>query len=256
MWVWCWLKALTFSAVISTSSATHSIFPKPICVLENSCRNSSDVSGGHLRLDLDGQGSHRTISYTLVLNRVSRPGSAAEIAIVQPLPSTIFADIYELNGAADIGKRPRAYLFGKIDVESIETFAQPSLLSLLNLQGEEGRALRCAIPLHSRYPLPTLRNTSEGKCWIWGNEWYRSAQISVVLPTPIVLAKTRDGKEYELVQDMEVEEFALPRWDMPSGNVLHADFVSRVTTVVVLLSALLSMRWIWDRRRDCPMDER
>lgn len=93
---------------------------------------------GDVRRTLIGQGAHRTLESWAVVLCNTGPGSAAnaaasaacEAALLQPLPAALYADPYELEGAAKAGAGPEARLFGPVDVESIESKAQETLLAI------------------------------------------------------------------------------------------------------------------------------
>lgn len=105
------------------------------------CDGSCPSLGATARLSatLHGSGAHRHMLYHLA---VSCPGvhpdatarsaqallPSAAVAIVQPLPPAVFADVYQLDNAAAVGLGPQAKLFGPVDVESIEKHSSPTTL--------------------------------------------------------------------------------------------------------------------------------
>lgn len=81
-----------------------------------------------------GSGFHRSLQYNFGSTRdcQSLGDSAAlssGVAVLQPLPAGIFADVYQLQGAAAQGKGPDIKYFGFVDVESIELYGQPTILT-------------------------------------------------------------------------------------------------------------------------------
>lgn len=90
-----------------------------------------------MRRSLLGAGAHRTLESWAAVVCNSGPDSAAnaagvascELALLQPLPPAVFADPYELQGAARAGAGPPTRLFGPVDVESIEARSQATLLA-------------------------------------------------------------------------------------------------------------------------------
>lgn len=96
---------------------------------------------------LHGSGANRQLVYRVTLQCPSTaPAAGAELAaaaarqpppsrcgeatLLQPLPPAIFADVYQLENAAAVGRGPAVWLFGPVDVESIERFSQPTLLAV------------------------------------------------------------------------------------------------------------------------------
>ena len=90
------------------------------------------LSRAELRTRLIGKGMHREMEYEAVIHcdsGTAQAGAAAcEVAVLQPLPAVVYANIYELENAAQLGQGPSVQLFGPVDVESIERDSQPTVL--------------------------------------------------------------------------------------------------------------------------------
>ena len=105
-------------------------------------------AAARLTASLHGSGAHRSLQYQIQLRCPDDRSAAApaagqggaatppppphcgDVALLQPLPPAIFADIYQLDNAAAVAQGPAARLFGPVDVESIEARAQPTLLAV------------------------------------------------------------------------------------------------------------------------------
>ena len=119
-------------------------------------------------LTLSGEGFHRELRYRVDLAEgcgcgLGAGGALAEtlaptpcaLAVLQPLPPALYADVYELRSAAAVGLGPQTRLVGPVDVESIEAASQPTVLAVyatcMRLPGEvrRGRSEGCrAAELH------------------------------------------------------------------------------------------------------------
>lgn len=105
------------------------------------------IATASLNVRLHGTGAHRHLLYRLTVHCTQQlsgdrrdgdpaaaslppPASCPQMAVLQPLPPAVFADIYQLDNAAALGLRPPVKLFGQVDVESIERYAQPTVLAV------------------------------------------------------------------------------------------------------------------------------
>ena len=110
------------------------------------------------RASLAGAGAHRRLAYRLSLQcwdpaQEGSPGTGCQLAVLQPLPATVFADPYELRRSAAAGWAAPARVFGAVDLESIEPLASPTTLALYHeLPTQPGCA---AAPEVRRFGLPT-----------------------------------------------------------------------------------------------------
>lgn len=99
------------------------------------CKDSAEVEA-YGSATLQGQGFHRTLHYSLALSWAdaeaahSNPETTCEMALLQPLPAAVYANIYELKNLATAGKGPRVRLFGKTDLESVQEEAEPTVLAV------------------------------------------------------------------------------------------------------------------------------
>ena len=113
---------------------------------------SQGAATAALRASLHGSGAHRQLVYRMTLQcpmaapaagavadataaaaaaaQQPQPSRCGEAALLQPLPPAIFADVYQLDNVAAVGQGPAVRLFGPVDVESIERFSQPTLLTV------------------------------------------------------------------------------------------------------------------------------
>ena len=112
------------------------------------CRQGEATAS--LSAALQGSGAHRQLVYRVTLQcthaapaaagetdaaaaaaaQQPPPSRCGEAALLQPLPPAVFADVYQLDNAAAVGQGPAVRLFGPVDVESIERFSQPTLLTV------------------------------------------------------------------------------------------------------------------------------
>lgn len=98
-----------------------------------------------LTVSLHGSGAHRRLEYRLAVRCPEAEGAAAgegatrataaaecaaAVALLQSLPPVIYADIYELDNEAAAGRGPAVNLFGTVDVESIERYAEAMVLAV------------------------------------------------------------------------------------------------------------------------------
>jgi hypothetical protein len=101
------------------------------------------ITPAEIGVVLSGSGFHKSLRYDLSLGssqRSTTPGEEhsmweegckpSEVAILQPLPAVLFANIYELQNAAAVGQGPAVRLFGPVDVESIERYSHPTVLAI------------------------------------------------------------------------------------------------------------------------------
>jgi hypothetical protein len=105
------------------------------------------IATASLNVRLHGTGAHRHLLYRLTVHCTQQlsgdrrdsdpaaaslppPASCPQVAVLQPLPPAVFADIYQLDNAAALGLGPPVRLFGQVDVESIERYAQPTVLAV------------------------------------------------------------------------------------------------------------------------------
>jgi hypothetical protein len=212
------------------------------------CKIESNSNITHLNVSLIGLGFHRGLEITASLVGSTR---VATVAILLDLPSAIYANAYELDNAALRNRGPRVKVFGNVDVESIQQFAQPTALavytnlsqSLQPLQpeseSEQGwsntiRMVHVHLPLHARYPTMPPPVTGASLPFDWN--WFTSPQTIVTIPSPLILARTTLESDWMIVEHKHEVSCT---WSLPAGNVLHTRFVIVTTVVVVIVSALL-----------------
>jgi hypothetical protein len=77
-----------------------------------------------------GTGFHRTLSYTVTLHETPSAVEHCQVVLLQPLPSAVYANAYELQNAAEVGQGAPVRLFGPVDVESVAADSTPTVLAI------------------------------------------------------------------------------------------------------------------------------
>ena len=264
---------------------------------------------GRLSRSLQGSGFHRQLSYSLKLQPCASgssitgvwqrlamalrlpqqlggcvapaAGNLCDIAVVQPLPAAVYADVDQLNSlvtswrgtAAALGFR----LFGVADAERTEVECAPTALLLrwtapaaegrsasqsageaaggfaypsaaVRLDSPAGRSIvtQRAIPVHARYPAPVLGGDGNSNASWWLASW-RSPVVVTVLPSPEVRVRCGSGRTVDAAwQHVELspnaEDADRMAWDIPAGDLRHAVFVNVVTALAYLVGAAFVLR--------------
>jgi len=215
--------------------------------------DTADAFSSNIELRLEGSGFHRRLHYSLALTcldeNVRRP--PLNVAIIQPLPAAIYANLYELDSAFVAGYGPEVRLFGEVDVESIEKFAQPTVLAIYSpaieaataTEGNAGRgscgAVNISIPLHGRYPRAVLgannnnnNNNNENASW---RELLQGPRVDIILPAPIVLMQSAEEKQKQwsrTTQNVQLHTESVV-WSLPAGDMRLQTLTSTITAAVV-----------------------
>jgi hypothetical protein len=248
------LTSLAAITTLKCASATDEALIA-YCGTRRDCPPSTSIESASLSLEIAGNGFHRTVHYSVEVNCSPITASdQCEFTLLQPLPATLFANIYELDNAASLGLGPRVKVFGKVDVESIEAAAEPTVLAIsLNkavncTQLDTSGQVTADVKLHARYPRPMyLDNGSEGN---WLLRLIQSPAKSIPLQAPqlyvhhLINGDNRDAMTWERVEEIKLRQSSLPEWGVPAANLLHAEFVPLITAGVVLLSAAAVVRQI------------
>ncbi|KFM28046.1 hypothetical protein F751_5157 [Auxenochlorella protothecoides] len=91
-----------------------------------------------IRRVLEGSGAHRSLVVSVPVTAVH---DTKRLLLLQPLPAEIFADVYQLQSAAAVGEVPPTLLHGRVDVENITLWADPTVLAVeLQLAAQVGEA--------------------------------------------------------------------------------------------------------------------
>lgn len=179
----------------------------------------NEIENPIAKVALHGSGAHRTLSYTVDQLAVKQGCRVA--ALIQPLPSILFADIYQLQNNELLRKGPKVELIGTINLESIENHSEPSCLIVHVAEDHQ-----LEVDVHARYPIPQN-----------GVSTWRSEYKQVSLPEPFVFTKC--GEAWTVHQaDMD----PLQIWAVPVGNLQHEQFVSRATIVVVICASVMVLK--------------
>lgn len=219
------------------------------CGTSDCTTDAADEISSNIELQLEGSGFHRRLYYSLELTcfdeNVHRP--PLNVAIIQPLPTAIYANLYELDSAFVAKDGPEVRLFGEVDVESIEKFAQPTVLAIYSTATEaaaakEGNAVRgsggainVSIPLHGRYPRAVLgANKSENLGW---GELLKGLLVDVILPAPIVLVQLDAEKQWSRAKQNEQLQTEGLVWSLPAGDMRLQTLTSAITAAVVCAAA-------------------
>jgi PIG-X / PBN1 len=265
---------------------------------------------GRLTRSLQGTGFHRELSYELelrpcgggssiagawqriatVLRLPRQLGSCAaagaadtcHIALVQPLPAAVYADVDQLRNLVASWQGSLAamsfQLFGVADAERTEVECTSTALLLrwtaAAAQGQAGvqragdavggRAgpapalppqrhrrstiTQRAIPLHARYPEPVAWSGAGRNLPRWLAGW-QSPEVTTVLPWPQV--RVRCGRDSSAVAGWQQVWLAHDpgdavrmAWGTPAGNLHDAAVVNSVTALAYLVGASLVLRAI------------
>jgi PIG-X / PBN1 len=222
-----------------------------------------------IELRLEGSGFHRRLHYSLELtcldhNPCRQP---LNLAIIQPLPAAIYANIYELDSAALDRKGPEVRLFGEVDVESIEKFAKPTALAIYGsttgateVEVKEGGScvlITISVPLHGRYPR-AVQDTNKGERLSW-KELFKGLLVNIKLPPPIVLVQSlAPEKLWSRVTVAEQTTDQLQgsnniTWSLPAGDMRLQSITAVITAAVVCMAAAAVLHSIlfFDTFRSC-----
>lgn len=241
---------------VNASNVVESRRSQVICAVDGTCTPSDSVTKAAITMRLDGKGFHRTLMYHVELycngsSREKTVEDSARIVVVQPLPAALFADTYQLDGAADVSQGPHTLFFGRIDVENIEPLASNTSLAIFADGEISGNASQdngddvcgyygVSVPLHSRYLRPVLPENFR-KRWIWSNI-FLSLVLNVTLPKPMLLVPaSQKGIQFNSIDNI-IMKSELPIWDVPVGNLMHAYFVPQITSILVVISLFVAMR--------------
>ncbi|KAL4859100.1 hypothetical protein ACK3TF_000876 [Chlorella vulgaris] len=251
------------------------------------------IATASLNVRLHGTGAHRHLLYRLTVHCTQQlsgdrrdgdpaaaslppPASCAQVAVLQPLPPAVFADIYQLDNAAALGLGPPVRLFGQVDVESIERFAQSTVLAVYssNHSAAPGQAdnwlvlpfdpshkqagntcsdIVLEVPLHARYPHPRQSQHLETS---WAAA-VLSTVAAVAIAPPLVLVRcpaavsTLGSWQAASMEHaaMEADQAAV-QWDMPAGNLRHGSLVASVTAGAIACGTA-AVLWALLMPRDC-----
>jgi hypothetical protein len=213
------------------------------CSTSDCAADTSKAYSANIELRLEGLGFHRSLHYAIQITchdeRIPRP--PLNIAIIQPLPAAIYANIYELDAASLAGKGPEVSLFGEIDVESIEKFSQPTALAMYTTAvtaaatktAVKGRnscgAVNISIPLHGRYPRAVMGTTN-----LCLKQLLQGLLVDINLPPPVVLVQPPSEKEWSRTQvTITQPDSGIVVWSLPAGDVRLQTVTSAITTAVV-----------------------
>lgn len=210
----------------------------------SACKMQNGITLKKFNVTLVGQGFHRGLDITACFV----DSNVAMVAILIDLPSAVYANTYELDNAALRNQGPKVKVFGSVDVESIQQFAQPTALAVYaklenlsepnpELQHSGIRVAHVLFPLHARYPYPATPPAGGAYSSAW--KWLTSPQTSITIPTPLILAKTHGESDWMIVEHSSTIPIS---WPVPTGNVFHTDFVVLTTIGVVIGSALIIAR--------------
>lgn len=196
-----------------------------------------DLREAKISTNLTGSGFHRTLEYSVQFRCTAASAAppaalkaGCRVALLQPLPAGLYANIYELENAASVGQGPQVRLFGTVDVESIEQYSQPTVLATYApLHLIDGCATATAtFPLHGRYPRPQMPSSQGWKAWVL------SPLQTVRQAPPTLLVSCGDGGKWQQVQIASSEGVT---WNLPTGNALHTAVASLATACAVLGAA-------------------
>lgn len=223
-----------------------------------------DIKSTKLQIELEGAGFHRTLHYSteVIFGGWSKPRHPCQVALLQPLPAVIYANIYELDNAYTAGKGPKVQLFGTVDVESIEKFAAPSTVALfgeLEFSDSQSSSARVnlSLPLHGRYPKPKVPKLDNAGILGWK---LLIAQIfeNIELEQPEVLIQclseqeAAKGQAWRRIQKIAAEK--VPTWPLPAGNLALAKATAIVTATVLLVALVIVLQAVFSRAKDEERD--
>ena len=255
------LCAFTFLSAIKATGTKASPLDQAIAehCSSNICPPADHTVAIHA--DLLGTGFHRTISYKIKVQSppLPPPSTHRRLAILQPLPPAIYANIYELDAAAESGNGPRVKLYGPIDVESIEKYAQPTALAVyidLDSTAREDE-VHIKVPLHARYPRPHRASPLPSTLFNILNPSRMKGVREVIQlspPTPLLLFSTEvggDGYAWPTPQNTSNTAYRI-EWDVPAGNVELQTFVVVVTSLVVASAAVMILTAVFAPLKTVP----
>lgn len=195
---------------------------------------------------ISGTGFHRQVHYA-----VSRAAGGQQptqppkqVLLIQYLPSSLFADPYQLEDVVRSKGNFTFRLFGPLDLELPAPACEPTalVLSFKMTQAADGAAhASLSIPLHAKYPDPQHFN---GKATGFVERW-SAGIVHVSLPGALIVSEEastpQGGRPYQLFkpgqQAQNVESEAV--WDVPCGDLDHGAVVAWGTSLTALFCCLL-----------------
>ncbi|GAQ84343.1 phosphatidylinositol glycan class X [Klebsormidium nitens] len=212
---------------------------------------SGAVSGewtvGGMSRELQGSGAHRQLLTRLVLSprRSSSGGQSVRfVALVEALPTGVYADKFEVRRLASDGAASVASIFGPVDIERPAPECTQSLAIAyarpVELPGG-GFEATFVLPLHSRYPaVAPIQYNGAGS--------QSSPQFTAVDIGPPLYVLWTEGQGLSTEEDLRMhtewrratwqgitDRDTVVQWRVPNGKAEHADIV-RVGTVLVCLA--------------------
>ena len=212
---------------------------------------------------LEGSGFHRTLRYSATSSCTIPARHSCQFAILQPLPAAIYANIYELDAASAAGRGPHVRLFGTIDVESIEKFAEPTAVAVyvpFDCSLSHSSSIEALLPLHARYLRPIFAtksdNSSSGKNEHFGLKTFWKSGMQQHVEVGLAAAKlllecspnyADEGEEevhWQQVNDVQADNNIII-WSLPVGNLYLARATACITAAVVTASALYVLQTVF-----------
>ncbi len=219
------------------------------CGTSDCTADTSDRITTNIAMRLEGSGFHRRLHYSIELTCLDQSDlrPPLKLAIIQPLPAAIYANVYELDSDSLAGNGPEVRLFGEVDVESIEKFAQPTTLATYSIASvavteKEGSAVGSAcgtvdisIPLHGRYPRAVFSTITSGN--LGWKELFKGLLVDIPLQTPIVLVQSAGEKQWSRAKDDETTQSNSILWSLPAGDMRLQSVTAVITAAVVCAAA-------------------
>ncbi|CAH8311821.1 unnamed protein product [Eruca vesicaria subsp. sativa] len=174
--------------------------------------------------DITGEGSHRHLLTSIKL----RPFHSHELVIVERLPLGVFADPFELQSLQQRSAFRDVSVFGDTDLEQPSFRSNRSVVEIhveINGSGE----ISVKLPLHARYQ-PIGEN---------GYSRVEFGEPDLFLCSRHVLNKGQEQRRCLVLSiGRSKTQTRSVVWEIPAGIRSHTEYVSVITFVAAVLSAL------------------
>ncbi|KAK1297318.1 hypothetical protein QJS10_CPB15g00209 [Acorus calamus] len=186
---------------------------------------------------LIGEGSHRRLLSSLKFDCPSDAISVledhfCEAVVIERLPLGVFADPFELSHLVQRGVFQDAAVFGDTNLELPSALSNQSIveahvkIGIDNISGQNrGLEVSIELPLHIRYPP------------LGAGGGYLGIEMGRL--QALVRCRSRAKPSQWILFGWDVKPSSSLVWQVPRGDPAHAEFVSVITFVSALVSALL-----------------
>ncbi|KAJ0240624.1 Phosphatidylinositol-glycan biosynthesis class X-like protein [Hirschfeldia incana] len=178
--------------------------------------------------DITGEGSHRHLLTSIKLRSFNSQSQLHEVVIVERLPLGVFADPFELQSLQQRRAFRDVSVFGDTDLEQPSFRSNRSVVEI-HVDVSETGEISVKLPLHARYqPI--------------GESGYSRVEFGE--PDLFLCSRLVPNEEHEQRRCLVLSigrsktETSSVVWEIPAGIRSHTEYVSVITFVAAVLSAL------------------